>query len=103
MAAEIVRNQKKKEDKDNKEEEEEVDDKVKDVVWFIGAWVTRPERPKGAKNEVKDPRLVVDNIFIVKNFDLSSSSRDLTSPTANWLQDTRRYWRQSQEHWWNLW
>ena len=38
------------EDNDNKEEEN------KDKVWYISAWVTRSERPKGAKDEVKDAR-----------------------------------------------
>ena len=27
-------------------------DKDKDVVWCIGAWVTRPERPEGTKDRV---------------------------------------------------
>ena len=31
------------------------DAKDKYVVWSIGVWVTRPERPKGAKDEVKMP------------------------------------------------
>ena len=30
------------------------DDDHQKIVIVIGAWVTRPERPKGAKDEVKD-------------------------------------------------
>ena len=32
------------------------DDGHQKIVIVIGAWVTRPERPKGAKDEVKDAR-----------------------------------------------
>ena len=39
----------------NKKEEEDEDAKDKYVVWCIGAWVTWPERPKGAKDKVKMP------------------------------------------------
>ena len=42
--------------REDKEEEEEEHAKDKDVVWYISAWVTRPERPKGAKDEVKGAR-----------------------------------------------
>ena len=35
---------------------EQEDDKDNDVVSCIGAWVTWPERSKGAKDEVKDIR-----------------------------------------------
>ena len=31
------------------------EDKDKYMVWCIGAWVTWPERPKGAKDNVKMP------------------------------------------------
>ena len=41
---------------DNKEEEEEEDARDWEVVWFISAWVIRPEPPKGVKEEVKDAR-----------------------------------------------
>ena len=47
---------------DKEEEEEEEDAKDKYVVWCISAWVTRPERPKGAKDEVKmigGPRMIL--------------------------------------------
>ena len=37
----------------NKKDDEDAKDKY--VVWCIGAWVTRPERPKGAKDKVKMP------------------------------------------------
>ena len=39
----------------NKKEEEDEDAKDKYVVWCIGAWFTRPEGPKGAKDEFKMP------------------------------------------------
>ncbi len=39
----------------NKMEEEDEDANDKYVVWCIGAWVTWPERPKGAKDNVKMP------------------------------------------------
>ena len=41
--------------KDKNKEEEDEDAKDKYVVWCIGVWVTWPERPKGAKDEVKMP------------------------------------------------
>ena len=41
----------------NKKEEEDEDAKDKYVVWCIGAWVTWPERPKGAKDKVKMPEV----------------------------------------------
>ena len=44
------------EDNDDNNEEEEEDAKDKDVVWCISASFTRPERPKGVKDEVKDAR-----------------------------------------------
>ena len=39
----------------NKKEEEDEDAKDKYVVWCIGAWVTWPERRKGAKDKAKMP------------------------------------------------
>ena len=38
-------------EEDKEEEEVEEDAKDKYVVWCISAWVTRPEPPKGAKDE----------------------------------------------------
>ena len=44
-----------KEEEDNDYNKEEEDAKDKYVVWCIGAWVTRPERLKGAKDKAKMP------------------------------------------------
>ena len=44
----------KMEEEDNDDNKEEEDAKDKEVFWCISAWVTRPEHPKGVKNEVKE-------------------------------------------------
>ena len=44
-------------DNDNDNEEDKVNkDKGLIIIWCIVAWVTRPERPKGVKDEVKQAR-----------------------------------------------
>ena len=50
-----IRSEKKEEEEEDEGEDD--NDKDKDVVRCISAWVTRPERPKDAKDDVNMPEV----------------------------------------------